>query len=725
MVSMKLSRLFSFPGVSTGIVLFCFFFAIYALTIYGGIRYGDEWQRYLEVQSLIERQSLAIQLIPANVQVGIGGHNYSQFEMGMSVALTPLYAFGRAVSNVVPTDDRDRLPTLFANLLNPLVTALACVVLYKFNRALGVRESTAIFAALILGLGTIVWHYGKGFYREVLQGFLLLLAAYAVYEFRWTGDRRFFALSALSLGYLVFTKVANAIVLPLFAVYLLSALWKNPVLASLTAWRRWVGILVRVSLFFLPTLVFLGIQGVVNLNKFGSPLTIGPFNYQPSYFTIWAIPAALESFFLSPERSVFVYALPTILFLPAWVLFPRKDRLSAIFILLLIVAPLLVVGAWSSWWDQSYWGPKYVVALVPLMILPLGLLWEFLCDRKQRLGQFAFAALGLIGLFVQVVAAGSNDREFFDVTQRWIDLSGAFDFIVHGAMDSLAFSLSPQDGWLHINAYGWLSLALVMLFGLALMARLRERTSIGQISRWRGFAAPAIAVSLQIIGLIVWIAIPYATVLAEKGNTRYVAANTFAAENRFCEARGLYLAALALGTDHASLAASQIEKIAPGAQGVEIVIDSLTHASDPSKVRVEEEPKGMFTDNGSVTIAVPSDEEYAAESTSDFFDVLPNTPYELSGWLEAEGVYGSGFAVMGWYEDNGKWRRTRYIEIATAKGPHGLQPFRQVITTLPATQRALVKAGFWQAYGKIRVEGIRLIQVQTLPEAQFKLPCAR
>ncbi len=718
----KLVTGISLSGIPNGVILFCFFFSIYALTIYGELRFGDESQRYLEVQSIVERQSLVIPLIPANMQIGVGQHNYSQFEMGMTAMLVPFYVLGRTVADVVLTGDRDRIPTLFVNLMNPLITAFACVVLYGFSRALGIRDKTAILVALVFGLGTIAWAYSKGLYRENLQGLFLLLSVYAIYRSRQDGNAKWFWLSATALGYLVFIKLANAVMLPLFLAFLSIVIWEKPSLSRTAPARRWIDLVVRVCLFVLPAVVFLCIQGVVNAAKWGSFLELGPFNYRPSYFSLSNAPSAVANFLFSAERSIFIYAPPVILFLPAWIMLFLKDRIGAIFLFLLTAATVLVVGTWSSSLDQAYWGPKYLVEFVPMLILPLGLLWEGAQGSARRLWRIPIAAICLFGFLVQIFAALSNDREYLDVNERMLDLSGAIDFVRHGAIDSLAFSF--QNGLFHINGYGWMSLALVAFFGIGLLLRWRQPERAAEPgSPWRGVALVAVAVVMQASAVVAGVAVPYADVLTEKGDTQYYAANNFLSENRFCQARGMFKTALALGTTHAVPAASGLETTSPSAQGTEIDIGTLLGQPPEAGLAQGEPAAGFLLSDHALKLTVLSDTESTLEMATDFFPVLPATQYELLGWLKSDGVYGSGYALAGWYEDNGKWDKGEYIESATVKGPHGLQPFRQVITTLPTTRRALVKAGFWQAYGSIRVEGIRLIQVRGSPPNQNQSPC--
>ena len=103
--------------------------------------------------------------------------------------------------------------------------------------------------------------------------------------------------------------------------------------------------------------------------------------------------------------------------------------------------------------------------------------------------------------------------------------------------------------------------------------------------------------------------------------------------------------------------------------------------------------------------------EISIEVDSQFIDVKPNTRYVLSGWSKTEGLYGGGGAVVGWYEDNGKWGSSHGQDVQDILEPRGWQPFRTTITTLPTTRRILIKLGLWNEYGTVWTDGLHLVEI--------------
>jgi hypothetical protein len=711
----RIEKWFAMPRISTAAILFTFFFVVYTSTIYGELRYGDEYQRYQEAQGIVERGTLEIKYIPANDQRGVDGKIYSQFEFGMGASLAPFFALGKIISQVVIVPDVDRIPTLVVNLFNPLVAALTCVVFFWFSRALGVREKTALLMTVVLGLGTIVWHYSKGVYREVPQAFLLLLATYRAYQFRQTLQNKFLALAGIALGWLITIKFANGVALAFFGIYFVLILWSAfPQKSDFI--QRFVGICIRLTWFAIPVAIFLGVIAWTSWLKWGSPFMLGPFNYTPAYFSLMGVPEAIGSFLFSFDRSILIYAPPVILSFPAWVVFFRKHRLEALLATCLIAVSVVVVGSWSSWWDQSYWGPKYLVEFVPLMVLPIGLLWDSFEGARAKIWQVLCGMVFAIGFVVQIVAVLSNDREQLDTFDRWIDLRYAFDLVSHGGIDSLAFSIAP-DGFVLPTAFGVWSLVVILILGLALFVRWRMQNAPTQFDGRRSWILSIGLSAAQLVAVIALVAIPYADVFASKGNSKYTAGNRYLAEKKLCEARSMYLEALSLGTDYSTQAMRQLDTIVPMMQGEEISIVDYLSQEIESSAPVELPNMPMMK------TSLFSSQEGNVESATDFFPVESNTQYQISGWVQAQDIYGSGAGLIGWYEDRGDWNKGRYTQFTTVRGARGMQYVREIITTQAMTKRAMLKIGLWQAYGTLWAGDLRVVRVQLSQAQQVKPPC--
>ena len=712
-------------SIPPGIVLFCFFFSLYVFTVYGQIRYGDEAERYLQAKSLVEKQTLVIPFIPGEGQTGVGGNAYSQFEIGYGLVVIPFYAVGRLISSHVVLADADWIPVLFTSLSNPLITALTCVVLFAFAHAIGLTSRLALWTSVIFGLATIAWPYSRGLYREALQAFCLLLAVYALFKARTLNSLTWFGVSASAFGYLALTKVANLVMLPVFLGFIAVAFSAED--ANWKSVAKWARALKLVGLFLLPTILFLIFQGTINAIKFGNFFDIGPYNYGNPlpYFSLANLFRGALGLLLSPSKGLFAYAPPVLLFLPAWVIFFHRAKTDAVLVFILVVLNILFNGSYFAWEGGSYWGPRYLVEIVPLMILPLGFLWGAGQGAVRWLWRLLSVLVFGIGLGVQLLGVLTNDREYLDLTGRWIDIPGALDFLRHGAIDSLMFSFAPH-GEFEISPYGWFLLLLCLLCGLFLIVRVSAKDTEYRLgSRWNNVAVSLIAIGIPLGGLIAWMVPNFSSALVAKGNTKYVAAESFFSDQRFCEAKGFYSEALYFGTPFSKPSASRLEQIAPGPVGIEIDIGDLM-ALEPDNGSVTIKPDSSVTlfGHNSLEIAAPQGKQVNVEADSRFIPVHGGTQYALFGWLKTSGIAGDGAAILGWYEDNGKWSDSHSLDIVRTSGTHGWSLFTQMITTLPTTRRALLKAGLWESYGTVWIEGLRLIQIDQERSVLAKPLCA-
>ena len=698
-------------AISPSVLVFCLFFALYTLTIYGQIRYGDEAERYLQAKSVVEKQTLIIPFIPGEGTTGVNGNPYSQFEMGFGLWVIPFYAFGHWIAGWFSPSEADRITLLYVSLANPVITALTCVVLYAFARAIGLAFYESLATTFVFGFATIAWPYSKGLYREALQSLCLLLAVYAVYKARVLPSQRWLWISGSAFGFLALTKVANLAMLPVFLgfiVFIFVPIWAN--------WKilaRWMRAIQAVIVFLIPVIACLVFQGIINVIKFGDFLNIGPYNYGNPlpYFSFANLIGGLVGLLVSFEKGLVFYVPPVLLFVPAWILFFFKNKIDAIFVLLLIVLHILFSASYVAWDGGSYWGPRYLVEIVPLMMLPLGFLWQVQNKWTRWIWRLASTVIVGLGLGVQLLGAWANDREYMDIVGKMIDIGGALDLVRHSAMTSLMFSLTPNG--FQTSFYGALLISVIVLCGIGLVLQPKLKQAHSGNSLRASLAALVVGLGLILGGMVIGLVAGFSTAFAAQGNTYFTTAESFYADKRFCEAEGFYSRALYFDTRFSQVSANRLLELAPLARGTRIDIGDLEKlGTDYEYATAEWDSSVKLFEDGSLRLGsfhAPAN----LEADSPFFSIVGNTRYELSGWLRTSGIAGDTSGIIGWYEDNGKWQNPRTMDVVRAGGTHGWVLFRQTITTLATTKRALVKAGLWDSSGAMWIEGLRLVQVSS------------
>ena len=205
------------------VVLFTALFAIYMLTFRGLLAYADEQSLVAATESLAKRGDLQTDQLSWTVWAhgwlsqdtpGVGGHIYSKKGLGLPFLLWPFWMLARVVPQV------GHVHALF--LFNPVVCALAAVLILAIVRRWGYSESAALLFGALAGLGTLLWPYSKTLFQEPASALALIVAVYFV-----SGDLRPYngIAAGLMLAIAVLIRLTNAVVLLPVLLYAGYRLW--------------------------------------------------------------------------------------------------------------------------------------------------------------------------------------------------------------------------------------------------------------------------------------------------------------------------------------------------------------------------------------------------------------------------------------------------------------------------------------------------------------------
>jgi len=361
------------PRLPLPLAVFLTFQGLFALTASGRVdRVADEFEVYLQIESLWERQTLAVDQVPEPVffgAMGRDGHKYAPYGPGAAFASLGHHALGRAVVGSLGLS-RDADPQAYTELL-ALVTslststwaALAVLALFCAARELGGSEGRALALAGLLGLGSFLWPYGGWFYSEPIAAALLLWAVV------WHLQRRPW-LAAGALLALALVKATHASA----AAGLIAIAWWSPQRRG-DAWR-YVGAILTAALIhagynwvrFGDALDF-GYRwtesGLFGLAADGSPA-------EPTPFALSRLPVGLAGLLLSPGKSILLF-LPGLVLLAdparwrAW----RGSRWAYTLGLGGLVVGLAFFGSYFFWEGGYAFGPRHLLPAAPLALLPL------------------------------------------------------------------------------------------------------------------------------------------------------------------------------------------------------------------------------------------------------------------------------------------------------------------------------------------------------------------
>jgi hypothetical protein len=373
--------------------LFGFLACLYLLVGSREPPWADAKVMYETAVSLVDNHSLELKFDAPPFFFSIhNGKKYGLYPMGNTLAMVPSRILYRALSHL-PKIPLGALAILTSHLSSSLAAAGCCALFFGLLEQQKVSRRTATLLALALGTQTILVIYARVAYSEALQAFLFVWMTAVAFRLAERPTVRDAALGGFVVGWLITTKAIN--VLPA-GITLLWVVWQlrrdRPQLL------RTVGI---AALACLPWAVM---TLVVNHIKTGSALDTG-------YTTAGGVPVfsgqfypALIGYLLSPGRSIFFHSPALILGLLGLRTYLRAYRAQGILVLLLVASVLLPHMKFPAWPGGWVWGPRYSVAVTPLLLLPAGPWLDGWLTRG--LGWARAAALGLLaaaGVFVQAV----------------------------------------------------------------------------------------------------------------------------------------------------------------------------------------------------------------------------------------------------------------------------------------------------------------------------------
>ncbi len=401
--------------------LFVGLVSLYTCTAPGRIGYPDDEIVFQTTASLWERGSLEVDGIARRTgekpsrptgtfgwASGREGRRYGFFGHGISIVALPMYGLAKATVDEVPPLWRHAIRSdlfgfhtrgheadwlrIVVSLTNCLITPLAVLLLGLWARALGHGLCPALALALIYGLATTAWPYSGTLLSEPLTTVVLLAAALSITHWRRERARdlqlgaRWLYLAATLAGLSVHVHLLNVLAIPCLLGFAAAPSWRE---------RAWAGER-RVWIIAL----LLGSAGVALLLfgqwwRFRDPFESGRYDH----YGYWVWPfEALATMVVAPGRSLLIYSPPILLALWWWPRLVRRERDLAAFVLALVLLRTLVVACRSDWHGGWGIGPRYLIPLVPFLLLPLLeplSRWRSLA-RVARIGFVAFVLASVL-----------------------------------------------------------------------------------------------------------------------------------------------------------------------------------------------------------------------------------------------------------------------------------------------------------------------------------------
>lgn len=417
----RLSLIHSFDRKLT-LLIFAFFFLVNILSSGGHLDWWDGTEAFLVTESMALKHTAKLDpSVPSVKDLGFYV-NYTVYantalQTGINtglqnITLEPVYTVRSLLLSAAAVPFY-YVAILFSAspfvtiglLVNSLFISLTAVVIFCISSEVHHSRKIALILGLIYCLCSFVWPYNSTFWVQPLQGLLLALSAYLLilthhyirsflcyYKASRTkrGGLLIAGLGGLSLGLSVFAHPTSLIFIPAFLAYSFFAVMR---------YQRW-GLIV-----FLTCLgAILFFAGLTNYIRFGS---FTEFGY--GYFSSLAAHdgwRGLIGLLISPGAGLIFY-FPLAILLPLGAKYMYKDNKALFYLCLyIVVVNWIYVGTLSfgsepsSWSGGVAWGPRYLIPVLPFMMIILGNIFIHL--KKKRFLKSIVIGLCLAGFFVNL-----------------------------------------------------------------------------------------------------------------------------------------------------------------------------------------------------------------------------------------------------------------------------------------------------------------------------------
>jgi hypothetical protein len=427
-------------------LLLAFLLSLYLTTSAGHTSSNDEELMYLVTAELVEQGSPALpvgdsELLacagpgPCGVSRGADGRYYAAYGILQSGLAIPLYVVGDRLARLFDGRYHELITRASVTTLSALATAAAAAVVALIAIELGASPRGATMLALLYGVATIAWPYAKYFWSEPLAAALLATAVL----FAIRGSNRQspgqWALSGLAVGLAGATRAAMLVSVPALAVFLLissftGSPWNGGRHTAPGAFAR------QSAAFGAALLICLGIMGGYNALRYGSFLDTGHGLVPGAEISAFSrredggnALMGLYGVLLSPGKSVLLYSPPLFAAVIALPAFWRKRPKESVLLAGLLCGQLTLSVVLGWWYGEAAWGPRYLVPLIPILLLPLAVWFDPLANlgRARRLLMVSTVGLGLV---IQLFAITVNYNTYIlltggphgpDAERRWFD----------------------------------------------------------------------------------------------------------------------------------------------------------------------------------------------------------------------------------------------------------------------------------------------------------------
>jgi len=403
-----------------GLALFLFFVVFYYFTNAGWFKGGDEAYMIRVAKQMATKGQIGFSEgeLPNDPEAddflvrGRNGLYYTKWGLGQSLVEVPFLFIHQALFKPPLPGRLDQsqayaVSEFMALILCPsILSALGCVLIYLLALRLNYSKRVSILLSILYGFATMIWPYSKSLMSEATLNVAILAGVYEAASYVAKPSKARLAASGACLGFALITKIMSLPIAVVVVFYLLATCQRRTTVRDLFL------------VFSPPYLAFVGIQAWHNFIRYGA---VWQFGYDsgwgalgfstPLYVGLWGL-------FLSPGKSFFLYSPLALLGCISVKRFFRRNKAETLLFLSIAVVYTLPHARWCLWAGDWAWGPRFLLVIIPYLILPCGVFFEK-WDGRSRLYRMASTAFIVLSIGVQVLGSIIHPFSFID-TRKYV-----------------------------------------------------------------------------------------------------------------------------------------------------------------------------------------------------------------------------------------------------------------------------------------------------------------
>jgi hypothetical protein len=382
---------------------------------------GGGWNqnsRFDLLRAIVERHTLQIDAYHENTQdkAHFQGHYYSEKAPGLVFIAVPFALAARPALRVAGIDPESprgvvALSYLMSACAVALPTALAGVCLFFLGIRFGGGSSGAVFATVVMCLGTPMWAYASLFWAHALVGACLVFAFASALKLREgksaRGDFLWALAVGLSAGWATVTEYPAAPASAMLAFLALSQAWPRGTAARGRVIAG-VGVGAGICVIVLLGYLYAAFGSFRPSYSYYDPNSFA-FMQQRGYLGLtYPHPDRLLKLLFGCSRGLF-FASPVMLVAPVglWWWWKEKTYSVPALVAAAIATYYFLFNASFYWWKAGLtFGPRYAGACTPLLCIGLAVGWT----RATRVWRRLLVALALCSVFVALMAVSTTSQ---------------------------------------------------------------------------------------------------------------------------------------------------------------------------------------------------------------------------------------------------------------------------------------------------------------------------